>query len=104
MSSAKNVGKNTCKNISKNLIGKYSQKCLDYAKQSVTDAFKTTSKRAIQKHQKQLVIWLVTKLLIKLQKIWKIIVQKQLRMNMIKKGRYSQKKNQKIIDNLRLTQ
>ena len=33
----------------KNLSGKYSQKVLDHAKQSATDAFKTSSKRAIQK-------------------------------------------------------
>ena len=42
---AKNIGKNITKNVS----GKYSQKLLDHAKQSATDAFKTTSKRAIQK-------------------------------------------------------
>ena len=36
------------KNVS-NLSGKYSQKGLDYAKQSAIDALKTVSKRAIQK-------------------------------------------------------
>ena len=35
---------------------KYSQKLLDDAKQSATDAFKTDSKGVIQKRQKQLVI------------------------------------------------
>ena len=49
MSFAKNIGKNIGKNISKNLSGKYSQKLLDHAQQSATDAFKTASKRAIQK-------------------------------------------------------
>ena len=56
MSFSKNIDKNTGKNISKNLSGKYSpgmlatrQKFHDQAKQSATDAFKTTSKRAIQK-------------------------------------------------------
>ena len=43
------MGKNIGKNISKDLKGKYRQKLLDYAKQSATDAFKTTSKRVIQK-------------------------------------------------------
>ena len=43
------MGKNVGKNISKNLSGKYSQKLLDHAKQSATDALKTTSRRAIQK-------------------------------------------------------
>ena len=37
------------KNISKSLNSKYSQKLLDHAKQSATDAFKTSSKGAIQK-------------------------------------------------------
>ena len=37
------------KSISKNLSDKYSQKRLDYAKQSTTDALKTTSNRVTQK-------------------------------------------------------
>ena len=43
------MAKNLGKNITKNVSGKYSQKLLDHAKQSATDAFKTTSKRVIQK-------------------------------------------------------
>ena len=35
------------KNIGKNLSNKYSQKLLDTAKKSTTDAIKTASKRAI---------------------------------------------------------
>ena len=46
------------KHMGKNLSNKYGQKLLDSAKESTTDAIKTTSKRAIQ-------IWLVIKLLIK---------------------------------------
>ena len=42
------MGKNIGKNISKNLSGKRSQNFLDYAKQSATDALKTSSNRAIQ--------------------------------------------------------
>ena len=64
LSFAKNMGKNIGKNINKILNGKYSpgmlarvarvsdctrQKLLYHAKQSATDAFKTASKRAIQK-------------------------------------------------------
>ena len=41
------MGKNFGKNISKTLNSKYSQKILDRAKQSTTDAFKTYSKRVI---------------------------------------------------------
>ena len=35
--------------MSQNLSGKYSQKLIDHAKQSATNAFKFASKRAIQK-------------------------------------------------------
>ena len=41
------MGKNTGKNESLN--SEYSQKLLDHAKQSATDAFKTSSKRVIKK-------------------------------------------------------
>ena len=41
------MGKYIDKNISKNLSGKYNHKLLDHAKQSATDASKTTSKRQI---------------------------------------------------------
>ena len=41
--------RNMVKTISKNLNTKYSQKILDHAKQSTTDALKTALKRAIQK-------------------------------------------------------
>ena len=37
------------KNISKSLNSKYSQQILDHAKQSATDALKTSSKRVIRK-------------------------------------------------------
>ena len=46
---AKNMGQHFGKNVSKNLSSKYGQKLLDHAKQSATDALKTTSKRVIQK-------------------------------------------------------
>ena len=43
------MGKNIGKFISLNLSGKYCQKLLDHAKKSAAVAFKTASKRAIQK-------------------------------------------------------
>ena len=52
LSSAKNIGKNIGKNISESLNNKYNQKILDHAKQSATDAFKTSSKR-VKKQYKQ---------------------------------------------------
>ena len=63
LSFAKNMGKKIGKNISKNLNGKYSagmlavhQKLLNHTKKFAADAVKTSSKRVIQTHQKQLVI------------------------------------------------
>ena len=47
LSFAKNMGKNIGKNISKILSGKYSQKLVNHAKKSATDALKTTSKKVI---------------------------------------------------------
>ena len=46
---ARNRGKNIGNNVSKNLSGESSQKLLDHAKQSATDALKTTPKKAIHK-------------------------------------------------------
>ena len=48
LSFTRNMGRNVGKNISKSLNSKYSQNLLDHAKQSDTDALKTSSKRAIQ--------------------------------------------------------
>ena len=61
----------------KTLSGKYSQKLLDHAKHSATDVFKTLQKEQL-KNQKQLVIWLVIKLLIELRK-FQTIYNKYLR-------------------------
>ena len=49
LSFTKNMGRNIGKNKNKYLRSKYSHKLLDHVKQSATDAFKTTSKRVIQK-------------------------------------------------------
>ena len=49
LSFAKNMGTNLGKNISKRLNSKYSQKRPDHAIHSATDAFKTFSKKIIQK-------------------------------------------------------
>ena len=48
LSFAKKMGRHVNK-VSKSLSNKYSQKLLDSAKKSTTDAIKTASKRAIQK-------------------------------------------------------
>ena len=48
LSFARNIGTHAAK-AAKNMSNKYSQKLLDTAKKSATDAIKTASKRAIQK-------------------------------------------------------
>ena len=53
------------KNMGKTLSNKYGQKFFDTAKKSTTDAIKLLLKEQFRKLQKQLVIWLVIKMLIK---------------------------------------
>ena len=96
--------RNIGKNIHKNLRGKYCQKLLNHAKQSATHGLKTTSKRVIQKQQKQLVIWLVIRLLtelLKSQEVHHRIIQKQLDMKMLRKYLkeeiYLHKKDRKLL-------
>ena len=72
MSFALNTGKKIGKNISKSLGSEYSQKLLDHAKQSATDAYKIASKKQFRKHQKYLEIWLAIELLIKLKEPQKL--------------------------------
>ena len=104
LSFAKNMGKNIGKNIRKDLSGKYNQKLLDDAKQSATDALKTTSKREIQKIVEatgDLIGNKIVNRITKVLKIHRVIFQKQLQMNMIKKHlkkeTYFQKKGRKLL-------
>ena len=53
------------KDMGKNLSNKYGQKLLDSAKKSTTDAIKLLQKEQFKKQQKQQVISLVMKLLMK---------------------------------------
>ena len=92
MSFARNIGKN----INKNLSSKYSQKLLDHAKQSATNAFQTLSKRAIQKTAEATGDLIGKKLLIKLQESQKLqhrIIQLQMKKKFSKKDIYLQKIN-----------
>ena len=52
LSFAKNNGKSISENISKCLSGKYSQKLLDHAKQSATDALKTSAEKSHLKNSR----------------------------------------------------
>ena len=90
------------KNIGKNIGScKYSQKLLDHAKQSATDS-KPLQKDSFKNKQKQLKIWLVTKLLIELRKSQNVhhrIIQKQLQTNIMKKYlmKERKKKDRKLL-------
>ena len=59
------------KNMGKNLSNKYFQKLLDSAKKSMTDAIKTTSKRAIQKTAEATGDLIVNKIADKITRVWK---------------------------------
>ena len=104
LSFTKNMGENISKKFNKNLSSKYSPKLLDHTEQSATDALKTASKERFKKQQKQLVISLEIKLLIRLQESQRIhhrIIQKQM------KKKYREiyippELKHKIIDDLRL--
>ena len=109
LSFAKNMGKSIGKNISKNLSGIYIQKRLDHAKQSATDAFRTTSKKAIQKTAEATVDLIGNKIANKITKISKTSQQNNSETvsnehdKEITKERYiSPEERQKIIDDLRL--
>ena len=52
LSFAKNMSKNIVKNISKNVNGKYSQKPLDHAKQSVIGALEKKIKKKKKKKKR----------------------------------------------------
>ena len=85
---AKNMGSNIGKNMSKNLNSKYGQKPLDHAKKNQLQMSNLPQNEQFKKQWKQMVIWLVKKLLIEFKKFPTIhnrIIQKQLQMKMIKK-------------------
>ena len=62
----KEMVKNVDNNINQNLSGKYSQKLLHHAKNLQQIHLKFLQREQFKKQQKQLVIWLVIKLLIEL--------------------------------------
>ena len=101
LSFARNMGKN----ISKNLSSRYSQELLDHAKQSATDAFKTNTKRAIQKTAEATGDLIGNKIADKITKFSKTSPQNSFETNEeeILRERYiSPKERQKIIDDLKL--
>ena len=99
----KMMGKIIGKNISKTLNGKQSQKIIDYAKQSVTYAFKTASKKAIRKTTEATGDLIGNKITNKIIKISKTSQQNNSETvtnehdNEIPKKRYIQKKDRKLL-------
>ena len=110
LSFARNIGTNAAK-VAKNMNNKYSQKLVDTAKKSATDAIKTASKRAIQKTVEATGDLVGNKIADKItakpsasEKSHNEEIQSNEVNNEIPKERYiSPKERQKIIDELRLT-
>ena len=105
------MGKIIRKNVSKNLSVKYSQKILDYAKQSATDALKVTSKRVIHKTAEATGDLIGNKIADRIAKVSKNSQQNNSETvtneheKEIPKERYiSPEQRQKIMDDLRLIQ
>ena len=101
LSFARNIGTHAAK-VAKNMSNKYSQKLVDTAKKSATDAIKTTSKSAIQKAAEATGDLIGNKIADKITSASKKSQSNEVN-NEIPKERYiSPKERQKIIDELRL--
>ena len=107
LSFARNIGKHLAK-AAKNKSNKYSQKLVDSAKKSATDAIKTASKGAIQKTAEATGYLIGNKIADNItakpsKKSQNEEIQSNEVNNEIPKDRYiSPKERQKIIDKLRL--
>ena len=106
LSFARNIGTHATK-IAKNMGNKYSQKLVDTAKKSATDAIKTASKRAIQKTAEATGDSVGNKIADKITSASKKSHNEEIKSNEanneIPKERYiSPKEKQQIIDELRL--
>ena len=107
LSFARNIGTHAAK-VAKNMNNKYSQKLVNAAKKSATDAIKTASKRAIQKTAEATGDLVGNKIADKItakpsKKSQNEEIQSNEANNETPKERYiSPKKRQQIIDELRL--
>ena len=104
---ARNIGTHATK-AAKNMSNKHSQKLVDTAKKSATDAIKTPSKRAIQKTAEATGDLIGNKIADKMTSASKKSHTEKIQSNEVNdeipKERYiSSKERQKIIDELRLT-
>ena len=106
LSFARNIGTHAAK-AAKNMSNKYSQKFVDTAEKSATDAIKTASKRAIQKTAEATGDLIGNKIADKITNVSKKSHNEEIQSNEVNneipKERYiSPKERQKIIDELRL--
>ena len=106
LSFARNIGTHAAK-FAKNMSNKYSQKLVNTAKKSTTDAIKTASKRAIQKTAEATGDLIGTKIADKITSASKKSQNEEIPSNEVNneipKERYiSPKERQQIIDELRL--
>ena len=106
LSFARNIGTHATK-VAKNMSNKYSQKLVDIAKKSATDAIKTASKRAIQKTAEATGDLAGNKIADKITSASKKSHNEEIHSNEVSNGipkeRYiSPKKRQQIIDELKL--
>ena len=104
LSFAKNIGRHANK-VAKNLSNKYSQKLLDTAKKSTTDAIKTASKRGIQKTAEATCDSIGNKIADKIvsasKKSNKEVPKEDVEITTQKKRYISQEEREQIIDELR---
>ena len=106
LSFARNIGTHATK-VAKNMSNKYSQKLVDTARKSATDAIKTASKRAIQKTAEATGDLVRNKIADKITSESKKLRNEEIQLNEVNneipKERYiSPKERQQIIDDLRL--
>ena len=106
LSFARNIGTHATK-VAKNMSNKYSQKLVDTARKSATDAIKTASKRAIQKTAEATGDLVRNKIADKITSESKKLHNEEIQLNEVNneipKERYiSPKERQQIIDDLRL--
>ena len=90
------------KNMGKHLINKFSQKLLDTAKKSTTDAIKTGSKRAIQKTAEATGDLIANKIADKMTSAPKKTQNNKSEADEPKRRYISPEERQQIIDELRL--
>ena len=100
LSFARNIGTHAAK-VAKNMSNKYSQKLVDIAKKSATDAIKTASKRAIQKTAEATGDLIGNKIAEKITSASKKS-QNEVNNQILNERYISPKERQKIIDELRL--